>query len=229
MRMLALLVAALGVVCCSGLVHGLWTDRWAKSGDREQAVARLESVDFVPIEGGDWECDRVRLDAADLARVGIDGHLSLRFRHRYTGARLSVLLVCGRPGPVAVHTPDVCYRASGFQQSGSAERRQIQRESNTPAAEFWDAHFSRPAPVKAQQLRVLWAWTADGNWQAPDNPRVVLGGQPYLYKLYLIHEIGPAEKRGKEDVALRFLRQLLPSLEPALFGPNESPPTASSS
>ena len=36
----------------TGVVHGLWTERWHKSRELEDAVAR---IDFLPDQVGDWK------------------------------------------------------------------------------------------------------------------------------------------------------------------------------
>ena len=34
----------------------------------------------------------------------------------------TALILCGRPGPVSIHTPDVCYRGLGYEPTGSPSR-----------------------------------------------------------------------------------------------------------
>ena len=44
--------AAVTVLLFSGLVHGLWTDRWSEPGDLLAAAARLPRL---PLKLGEWE------------------------------------------------------------------------------------------------------------------------------------------------------------------------------
>src|SRR3954470_17091195 len=107
LRILPAVTAAV-VVAAGGLVHGFWTDRWGGDGGWGPAAPRL---DHVPRAVGDWQAqplDSSPSDAPDLA-----GQLYLRYVNRKTGDAVSIALVCGRPGPVCIHTPDVCYAASG--------------------------------------------------------------------------------------------------------------------
>src|SRR6202158_5618529 len=103
-------IAALVAVMASGVVHGLMTDRWQVSLEPAERAARLE---LVPFALGDWVGQDIE---TDLRQVGpVAGFLHRRYLNRQTGIGVTVFIVCGRPGPVCIHTPDVCYRASGYE------------------------------------------------------------------------------------------------------------------
>src|SRR5215831_4661092 len=107
-RMLPIAVA-LAAVLAAGIVHGFWTDRWRTARTVEAAVANL---DRVPRTVGDWQAEPLASDVRD--DQGLPGQLYLRYVNRKSGDSITVALVCGRPGPVSIHTPDVCYGASGY-------------------------------------------------------------------------------------------------------------------
>ena len=48
-------------------------------------------------------------EAYEAAAAELEGWLARRYLHRRTGVVVHVLLLCGRPGPLSVHTPEVCY------------------------------------------------------------------------------------------------------------------------
>src|SRR5262245_54580703 len=89
-----------------GVAEGLWTDRWGTSPELEQAQEKLARL---PASIGPWQGHDEELDARQVARAELHGHLLRRYVHAETGEALTVLAVCGRPGPIAVHSPDVCY------------------------------------------------------------------------------------------------------------------------
>ena len=99
-------VAAILLLLASGVVQGRLGGRWAASPDLNEAVARLR---LLPREIGTWVGEDADLDLKTLQRIGIGGGILRRYRDTRTGASAMILLVCGRPGPVSVHTPDVCY------------------------------------------------------------------------------------------------------------------------
>jgi hypothetical protein len=120
-----------------------------------------------------------------------------------------VILMCGRAGQMAVHTPDVCYRGAGYEMAGTQSQQTL-----PGGARFWTARF-RPATPTSPELAIHWAWSAEGRWQAPDSPRLTFAGQPYLYKLYVVREASAAP--GADPVITGFLQELLPVLDEVLF------------
>ena len=64
----------------------------------------------------------------------------------------SVLLVCGRPGPVSVHTPDVCYAGVGYAMENPPVL--YQPPSATPSGEFWMADFVQQKSTIPTHLRM---------------------------------------------------------------------------
>src|SRR4051812_46618766 len=96
------------MLVAGGYLHGRWTERWGKAVEPEIAAGRYRNL---PMTIGDWDgtvIESKRSPAAD----GLAGSVQRRFVNRKTGQAVNVLLVCGRPGPASIHTPDVCYGAS---------------------------------------------------------------------------------------------------------------------
>jgi hypothetical protein len=65
-------------------------------------------------------------------------------------------------------------------------------------------------------LEIYWAWNGGEGWAAPESPRFFFARFPVLYKLYVIREVSPREKRGKTDPYSEFLQDFLPELNRAL-------------
>src|SRR3954451_18636542 len=116
------IATALALVIAAGIVHGRWTLRWSKSHAVEAAVARLEGV---PTAVGDWNGQELALDPRQLTMAEIAGHVTRRYVNRRSGAAVTVLLVCGRPGPISVHTPDICYAGAGYELAGPPTRESL--------------------------------------------------------------------------------------------------------
>jgi len=203
-RMLPAL-AAMTLVLVAGFVHGFWTDRWRTSRAVENAVANL---DRVPRSIGDWKAEPIPSDLADRA---IAGQLYLHYVNQKTGDSIVLVLVCGRPGPVATHTPDVCYGASGFKVGPKVPF--------TPPGckddRFFTTDAQQSSAAEQKRVRIFWAWFAAGHWQAPDQPRVVFSRRPVLYKLHVQRDL-LADMPLDQDPCADFLRQLLPELQKAL-------------
>ena len=206
---------ALTLVVTAGIVHGRWTQRWTVSHAVEDAVARVSRV---PMTLGDWRGKAFELDREQLAVGEIAGYVARRYEDRLNGDAVTILLVCGAPGPISVHTPDICYSGAGFEPIGSPGKFSLPLESSGPAARFRNALMSKTSASGPTYLRILWSWSADGTWEVPENPRLAFAPKDVLYKLYVIRESSSADERIEDDPSPKFLRLLLPELEQALFG-----------
>lgn len=206
------LLAATVLMIVADVVHGTWTDRWGPSTERENAVKRLADV---PLLIGDWDGQTREIDPSEFEVARIDGYLMRDYVNRRTGSHVSILLVCGRPGPVSVHTPDVCYRGAGYESVAAPAEYAVPLDSSE--AHFWTAKFRKQESAVPVQLRVFWSWSADGQWAAPEKPRWTFARSRALYKLYVIRQLLPTEEPLAHDPAVEFMRALIPELKKALF------------
>jgi hypothetical protein len=165
---------------------------------------------------GDWEGQEEGVNPRALALAEVVGHLSREYKNRRTGQKVSVLLVCGRPGPISVHPPNVCYRGIGY-DVGEISRYRTKAESGSGSLELFTARFSKEG-VSPDSLRIFWCWGSGGSWAAPEEPRLAFARAGALYKLYLVHRLPTAEEAPPEkDPCLDFLRVLMPELQRRLF------------
>jgi hypothetical protein len=209
------LAIALTLVIAAGLVHGRWTQRWSPSRAVEDAVVRLEGV---PMILGDWQGRPLQLDREELAVAGIAGSVARRYENHRVNAAVSVLLVCGRPGSISVHTPDICYAGAGFEPIRPVGVLSLPLKPSGPPETFRDAVLGKTTMAVPTYLRILWSWSAAGAWETPDNPRLAFAPRQVLYKLYVIREMATSDERIDDDPSTEFLRILLPALERSLFG-----------
>src|SRR5262245_11458400 len=93
-----------------GIVAGLWSDRWAPSAAVEEAVDRLKGV---PKQIRDWTGTDRTLTDDEVRAARIAGYVYRTYVNS-TGQPVTMLLLCGRSGPISVHTPDICYGGAGY-------------------------------------------------------------------------------------------------------------------
>jgi hypothetical protein len=209
--------AAAGSVAliAAGLVHGFWTDRWSRAPETAAAAARLSTL---PLDLGDWQGEEVEVKASEVA-PGVAGCLQRRYTDARRGVTVLVALVCGRPGPVATHTPEVCYGASGYMVG---DKRAVTVEG-APGAQFWTSDAVRSRVADETKLRIYWAWNDGQGWKASRDARIEFPRHrhPVLHKLYVLRDIGgPGEAPGaggKDEPCEAFLQVLLPALQEKLF------------
>ncbi|MFL5242844.1 MAG: exosortase-associated EpsI family protein [Gemmataceae bacterium] len=197
---------ALTTVIGTGLVHGYWTGRWETDSERERAAMPLDDI---ALNLGDWQgADR---EPTSRAPEPMLGYLHRAYKNRKTGAVVYVSLVYGRHGPVSIHTPDVCYDASGF--------RVGQRSPFTApgtAAELFTADAVKKRSDNQTVQRIFWSWNAGGRWQVADSPRLAFARYPMLYKLYLVREMNAVGEPLDDDPCVDLLRLLLPEMQRVL-------------
>jgi hypothetical protein len=212
MYRVAQIVLALLLILGTGLVHGMWTNRWRVAHELEAAAARLEQV---PENIGAWTASPEPLDAGSLARAGAIGSWSRTYRCPGSGAVFTVILLCGRAGKMSVHRPEDCYRAAGYDVITPIQRLTLSLPDSS-APQLRTALFSKAGPAGPSTLRIFWTWYTGSDWQAPDSPRVTFAHLPALYKLYVIRALARPEERLDTRPDLAFLEQLLPELDRAL-------------
>ncbi len=205
MQRIVILIAAASLLIASGVVHGVWTDRWSEQSDLKAAAARLEEL---PLTIGSWHGSAVEMENDPNSSVA--GQIARRYVDATTGNTVTILLACGRAGAVCTHTPEVCYAGSGFEVE---KPRRYQATASNPKAEFWTARFVKEREAGKTHLRVFWAWHGAQGWQVADNPRWTFAGEKVLYKLYLIREMAQPDEPMETDACVEFMQELLPALK----------------
>lgn len=214
------LVIALAIIIGTGVVHGNYAGRW---GAADALILAAKKIDNIPMDFGDWKGRDRKIDPEDTKRAQAERIFAREYVNEKTRMAMSVLIVCGRPGTVSVHTPDICFQGQGrIMMSAVPETVTVDLgdESGKPLLEeFQTADFHRPDAANREQQRVYWTWSTDGTWVAPSNPRVEFIWNNTLYKLYIVRSVSPLEelKEGELDPSLQFAEQLIPVLNKALF------------
>jgi hypothetical protein len=205
------MAAAASLVIAAGVIHGLRTDRWGADVNVAAAAARLDDV---PLKVGEWEGRPIAMDDRQLAMAEAVGHMSRTYVSRRTGMEVTVVLLCGRPGPISLHSPEVCYAGAGFNMTGEEGTATVSGDG-APPAELFKATFVKPGAAQVT-LNVFWAWRADGAWLAASNPRLTFARSTVLYKLYVIRRLARPDEVMPQEPCLDFLRAFLPELDKQL-------------
>jgi len=168
---------------------------------------------MIPMTVGDWEGRELEVNPREQQLAEAVGFIQRRYVHRHSGASVTLMAVCGRPGPISVHTPEVCYAGAGYEEKGTVTRREI---DGLDGDSFWYRRFQKSGPTPIT-LGITYAWTGTGPWEAPVNPRLSLARHPVLLKIYVIRPIADPKDPPDADPTSDFLRALTPPLRAALF------------
>jgi hypothetical protein len=207
-------IVGIVVVLGSGIAHGLLSDRWEWSDEPRTSAERLKLLDM-NIE--DWEGqDGKPIKDNEMAMGRIKGAISRNYKNRLTSAEVSALIVCGRPGPIGVHTPDVCWVGGGMQVV-SMKPVALQLAPGAEPTPFVLGQFKPTGGESVSHTRVLWTWLANGQWVTTNNPRIAFARLPALYKVYIVRQINQDDEPLEEDPIVDFAKVLLPEMEKKLI------------
>lgn len=211
MRNSILITAALLLFVGSGIVHGERTGRWRLSMDREELIALLSKVS---LQIGPWRGKSFNVEVGQFERAGADAFVVRRYAHESDKIQISMMLICGRTGPISVHTPDVCYGGAGYEMFGEPVRHELDLDSSGKRAQLWVATFRKQDLSGSVYLRVYWSWsTPNQNWTAPDNPRSAFAHSTALAKLYITRELLAPNEPIAHEHSDDLIRRLLAHLE----------------
>src|SRR5262245_22391354 len=138
------LVILLVVVC--GTVHGVCTGRWDKPVETKPLAEKLARLS---LELGDWQGQALEYEGHPPA--GITGQLYRRYVNRHDGQIVTVFMVCGKAGPVSIHTPDACYEAAGYRVQTPTKFGL--KTDGAGAAQFMTAQMTKTSNSEQQRLR----------------------------------------------------------------------------
>ncbi|MHC4875302.1 MAG: exosortase-associated EpsI family protein [Planctomycetota bacterium] len=223
------LLSGLLLLIAGGIVHGMWTGRW-ESADLTGIAERVHDV---PKQINDWICiEEGSVSDAELKMAELSSYSMRHYRNQRTGAVVTMLLMCGPTGPVAVHPPTACYAGQGYEQIGETQLHRVALAKHVGDAErgsFQDAthhlmtaRFRKPGRANSRKARIFWSWTTDGHWSTPASPRLEFAGCSVLFKLYVTHEAHDLLPLDGTTPGEEFLRELLPAVRNAVFRPEST-------
>lgn len=197
-------VFCVALTVLSGVLRGVVDQRWGMSEGMQEAALRVEAL---PEQIGKWKAAHIAPlddDAAEMLRCA--GSTVRSYIHPQTGESVSLIFLVGPAGPLAIHTPEVCYGSSNF-TTVEARKRKIIKDVNGDEHPFSYITFAENK-VGKQLQRVYYAWNRGGEWVAPDSPRTSFAGVPMLYKVQIATNAVGGE--AEMDAAEKFLRDSLP-------------------
>ena len=211
----ALVIVSLTIL--SGTIQGRMSNRWGKPADIQSAVLRLQQI---PNAFGPWEMKRSDKIAEPVLReLDCAGYVLRTYVHRDTGASIQAVVLLGPPGPISVHSPDVCYSSRDY--ATVQDHEQWSMKDGPREHVFWTKTLE-PVELSASLLRVYYAWTTGNQWSAPDDARFAFAGTRHLYKIQLAGPIQDVSDAGTDkDPGREFLTDFVPAAQPYLV-PSET-------
>ena len=107
------LILVLVLTAISGAIHGRMSNRWGPPQDSRAAAEKLQDL---PVQFGSW-----RLQSSDELSDFIEdtlqcvGYLLRTYANQETGEVVTVTILLGPPGPISVHTPEICFSSRAYE------------------------------------------------------------------------------------------------------------------
>jgi len=190
---------ALAMVLLGGVAHGVLSNRWGVSEDIQALGNQLRSI---PMEIGPWKCEEEgKLDDKVAETLEVKGYISRVYVHQATGELVNVFMVFGPKGPIAVHTPEVCYSARAVTQT--SDRQAVPCDYDGKDGTIWKLGFETNS-IDKRKMSVYYGWTEGGPWQAANSPR--FWRTDFLYKI----QTSCQATGKKEDSTDEFFKAFMP-------------------
>jgi hypothetical protein len=214
----------LGVLIIVGLTipQFIMTDRWADTNVSAEQQAEL--LNNVPKTIGNWHGEDRPVDETVRETAGAIGAISRIYRNVRTGESVDLWLIVGHGRAISAHTPNICYRASGFEMRAPESSLYPMVFPGQREAPFLTNTFFKEDVTGRRLVRVFWSWYNTENeehegkvvWEAPSNSRWYFGNTRALYKMYFTSEMRDPMETAEESACLRFARDFLPVVNKAL-------------
>jgi hypothetical protein len=214
-----LTASVLILTVASGMWHGRISNRWGPPTSMRPAMDKLPGI---PRDMGDWTLvDEQELAPQVVEVLQCQSYLYRIYRHQKSGQKVNIVILLGPPGPISVHTPEICYSGQGFRPDGGRVTLALSQPEKPEKDEFWSVRM-KPLQEDGFVQQVYYAWSAGDRWTKPDNPRWTFRRQPYLYKLQMA-SVQPRESEANADSqsqgAENFLREFTVAARPFLISP----------
>lgn len=211
------------ITCATGLLQGKMTNRFGMPEDMQEGAERLAKLkQFLEKkktfgERGQWRMvNSGKMSNLVVETLECQEYLNASFVNtEVPNLQINGFIIIGPPGPIAVHTPEICYSSKDYNITDERERVRI-FPKGPQTDEFWGLTM-RSNQVDADILRVYYGWANYGPWTAPDVPRITYGGGSKLYKMQLAVRLPPDANMEKGDACQQFLQAFLPVVNSALF------------
>jgi hypothetical protein len=194
-------VSAIVMIALGGILHGHYSNRWGQPDNMMEVGARLKQV---PLSIGEWSSNGdIELSETTLTLLECMGYLNRVYVSKSTGESVSVALTFGPKGPIAVHTPEICYSSRSV--TAGDKRKSIENDFDGNRNSLWELIFTSN-DIEKSKLHVTYGWSDGGPWLAAENPR--FWRTDYLYKIQTASGLG----KGNVAATNRFLQDFLPEI-----------------
>lgn len=176
-----------------------------------------EQVDLLPDQIDVWTITkREKISGAALEMLECTANGNLAYRNVDTEANVVVTVMSGPSGPLAAHTPEVCYSSKAYVVDSVPELLEVDLPDGTQC-ELRVVNLV-PRSDNHEPLTVIYGWNDGSTWKAPAPTwsRAVYAGTQSLVKLQVAiltnGDSSVASTKDRQSQLKQFLNQFIPVL-----------------
>lgn len=188
---------------------------FSSGGLNDGVTISQEKIDELPAEIGTWTLtgrEAIGGTALDLLQCQASGNLA--YQNPVDDAKVVVTLMSGPAGPLAAHTPEVCYSSKAYVIQSDTELLELSINDGTkPQLRVVNLV---PRNDNHQPLTVVYGWHDGTDWRAPPPmwSRWEYGGTKSLVKIQVAiatdGNSSVASTANRREQVEKFLQTLLP-------------------
>ncbi len=191
------------------IVDGQRRFRW---GEDDEVAGLAEQIRSFPKQLGDWQVNTDdTLDRESLRQLTPVEYMTRTYVSPNQGKQVQVVLLLGPTGPIAAHTPDICFNSREYQKIG--DREAIPVDPDRPQGSHCYRTKFQSRNVDSGWLVSWYAWTIDGKWAASANPRFEFARSRYLLKIQVVARYPDRETMEQDTDTPEFLQDLEETLQ----------------
>ncbi|MGO9112642.1 MAG: exosortase-associated EpsI family protein [Thermoguttaceae bacterium] len=215
------LAVVMALTLASGVIEGRIRNRW---GPSETMLAAAEKLEKVPRQFGGPQNDRWQLQSSEtmdqdtVEMLECTGYILRTYGNPRTGEMVSTFVVVGPAGPIAVHTPEICFPSQNYKSRDTRQQVAIPDDQGQEDR-FWALSF-KSKNIQEDLIRVYYAWSTGNRWSAADDARFAFVGSPYLYKIQLSSTLPAGADPKTDDTCKKFLKDFVPVVRQYLTVPS---------
>jgi hypothetical protein len=203
------IVAVVAMTVAPAVFDGLRRFRWGHDDELSEMASRLH--DFPETLAGWQTIADAEIFAAAVDQLQPAAYINRTYFNASRQKYVNLFLLLGPTGPTAVHTPDICFDSREYRILGDRRLVSLGSDSQYFATEF----ESRDA--NKNFLKSCYAWTVDGSWKAPEQPRFFFAESRFLLKIQVTAKYPDRPAMDNDPSLEQFLAELQRTLRSQIF------------
>jgi len=203
-----------------------WQARRVDHMLRDGRVCPFRLADL-PMTLGPWTGHDEPMDPIIARTTGSTDNIQRVYQHGTTGQRLTVLVLFGPSSEMYIHSPEVCYGQSGYEQVYGPVPRTVREAPDAEVSwPFYETVYAKGERGQADQQDVYCSWRYSGAWTTGLTNKKQFERIPGMFKVQIARRARDSEL-GMLNVGNpceAFLAHLMPEIDARIAAAGDRTP-----